>query len=407
MKRIITSLGVIVFVAALVAGGTGAFFNDTETSTGNIFTAGAIDLKVDSVAHINGLVCFDGAWHPESIVSWDEEDKELVLNEGVNVPLAIETYNLQFPANVPQAGDDCAGTWTETDLGPSNVFFDYSDLKPGDSGENTISLHVYDNDAYMCATIGNVADLDNGQTEPELEDGDDAGPAGELDSELSFVVWEEADGNNIYERGETILVENSDGQGIAGTYDLYSPAADRILKATTTTYLGVYWCYGDITIDDTDISCSGEEVDNISQTDSLKADITFYLEQARHNEDFTCGDDEPEEPTPITRLTLEKSLNQDLIDPVAETLWTLTASGTTAGTGVISGTESSPEVSSAVVVAGSYALSESAIAGFTLTSIVCGGTGVTFDDVTDTVTIPEGSNAVCTFTNTENTIQQP
>ena len=65
MKKIITSLGMIVFVGAVVAGGTGAFFSDTETSTANIFTAGALDLKVDSVAHINGLVCFDGAWTDE------------------------------------------------------------------------------------------------------------------------------------------------------------------------------------------------------------------------------------------------------------------------------------------------------------------------------------------------------
>lgn len=47
MKKILLSIGTIVAVAAIVAGGTAAFFNDTETSTGNIFTAGSIDLKVD------------------------------------------------------------------------------------------------------------------------------------------------------------------------------------------------------------------------------------------------------------------------------------------------------------------------------------------------------------------------
>ncbi|NCN52636.1 hypothetical protein GW943_02390 [Candidatus Parcubacteria bacterium] len=46
-KRVLLALGMMVFVAALVIGATGAFFNDTETSTGNIFTAGSIDLKVD------------------------------------------------------------------------------------------------------------------------------------------------------------------------------------------------------------------------------------------------------------------------------------------------------------------------------------------------------------------------
>lgn len=41
------SLSVIAAVAAIAVGGTMALFSDTETSNGNIFTAGSIDLKVD------------------------------------------------------------------------------------------------------------------------------------------------------------------------------------------------------------------------------------------------------------------------------------------------------------------------------------------------------------------------
>jgi predicted ribosomally synthesized peptide with SipW-like signal peptide len=48
-KRLIISLSVIGVVAAVAIGGTIAYFNDTETSTGNIFTAGSLDLKVDHV----------------------------------------------------------------------------------------------------------------------------------------------------------------------------------------------------------------------------------------------------------------------------------------------------------------------------------------------------------------------
>lgn len=47
MKKILFSMAGIVAVAAMVFAGTGALFSDTETSTGNVFTAGAIDLKVD------------------------------------------------------------------------------------------------------------------------------------------------------------------------------------------------------------------------------------------------------------------------------------------------------------------------------------------------------------------------
>jgi len=47
MKKIIISLAVIGIVAAIAVGGTYAYFSDTETSTGNTFTAGTLDLKVN------------------------------------------------------------------------------------------------------------------------------------------------------------------------------------------------------------------------------------------------------------------------------------------------------------------------------------------------------------------------
>ncbi|MDP2967529.1 MAG: TasA family protein [bacterium] len=53
-KRILISLSVIGAVAALVIGGTIAYFSDTETSTGNTFTAGTIDISVDNANPWNG-----------------------------------------------------------------------------------------------------------------------------------------------------------------------------------------------------------------------------------------------------------------------------------------------------------------------------------------------------------------
>ncbi|MCH8741870.1 hypothetical protein IH779_03130, partial [Patescibacteria group bacterium] len=43
MKKILISISIIGIAAAVAVGGTIAFFNDTETSTGNIFVAGTID----------------------------------------------------------------------------------------------------------------------------------------------------------------------------------------------------------------------------------------------------------------------------------------------------------------------------------------------------------------------------
>ncbi|MBP7061187.1 MAG: SipW-dependent-type signal peptide-containing protein, partial [Candidatus Moranbacteria bacterium] len=57
-KKIVMSLSVIAAVAAIAVGGTMALFSDTETSNGNIFTAGSIDLKVDHTkATYDGQPC--------------------------------------------------------------------------------------------------------------------------------------------------------------------------------------------------------------------------------------------------------------------------------------------------------------------------------------------------------------
>ncbi len=404
----------LVFVAAVVAGGTGAFFSDTETSTANTFTAGAIDLKVDSVAHVNGLVCFEGEWYPDDQVVWVdatlEDDAHLEWAEGVtpeSAAAAQAEYNEDFPSNVPRAGDECEGTWTLRDLNvvenqeqqelPSYRFFDYGDLTPGDSGENTISLHVVNNDAYMCATVDTVADNDNSQTEPEGDAETDLDPMaeGELDSELEFVIWED-DGNNILEEGEEVLVQTDNAEGIDGSYDLYT-ALNGALPAEEVAYLGVYWCYGDIDLVGTTLSCDGSDVGNISQTDSLAADIAFYVEQARHNEDFTCEERDPE-PLPNPILTLEKVANQDGVDPVSDSNWTLTATGPA----VVSGTDNdpapSPAITSISVPVGAYTLTETGeVAGFTFQGIQCTD-GVLVGNV---LTLALGDNAVCTFTNVE------
>jgi len=49
MKKILTSLVMIVMVAAVATGATLAQYSDPETSNGNTFTAGTLDLNVDGV----------------------------------------------------------------------------------------------------------------------------------------------------------------------------------------------------------------------------------------------------------------------------------------------------------------------------------------------------------------------
>ena len=86
MRKILLSVLLIGIVAVVAIGASRAFFSDTETSSGNTFTAGAIDLKIDNESWYNGALREDLGWK----------------------------Y------------DDLTG----------HLFFNYEDLKPGDWGED-------------------------------------------------------------------------------------------------------------------------------------------------------------------------------------------------------------------------------------------------------------------------------
>jgi predicted ribosomally synthesized peptide with SipW-like signal peptide len=277
MKKIITSIGMIVFVGALVVGGTGAFFSDTETSTGNVFTAGAIDLQVDAQAHYAGLICDDGEWVIES------------EQTGTTRPDLV--------------GDACDGTWTQTDLGITHKFFNISDIKPGDEGENTISLHVDNNDAWMCADVAITSNDDVSTVEPELGAGDAVNASstfdGELAQNLEFVAWNDnfvatgtVAGDNIHQAGEQLLFTPGPASDVlAGdTLTIADGGTGTPLPGGSTSYLGLAWCAGDMTASTGvgPIVCNGATMGNIAQTDSMTADITFRVEQSRNNAGFRC-----------------------------------------------------------------------------------------------------------------------
>lgn len=77
-KKIILSLSVIAIVSAAAVGGTMAYFSDTETSTGNTFTAGTLDLNLDggnvnvvkfTVANANPGESGSGTWQVNNVGS--------------------------------------------------------------------------------------------------------------------------------------------------------------------------------------------------------------------------------------------------------------------------------------------------------------------------------------------------
>lgn len=274
MKKIILSLALItIVIGSLTFGATTAFFSDTETSVGNSFTAGAIDLKVDNESYYNG-----------------------VLNAST--------------------------TWEATDL-TVEKFFDFPDLKPDDYGEDTISLHVETNDAFMCANVKLTSNADNTQTEPEaLVDGNGTS-TGELAGLVNFIWWAD-DGDNVLESDENVISQGPIGAlGVGGSTTIaLADSATNIWTGTAgpvpgnkTHFIGKAWCFGTLGTakvtqdasssamspagnnngngvsgepEDGGVTCDGRLLGNESQTDSLTADVVFTAVQSRNNKNFLC-----------------------------------------------------------------------------------------------------------------------
>lgn len=456
MKKLIRS-GLILAVIALAVGvGSRAFFSDTETSADNTFRTGAIDLKVDSVAHYNGMVCVDEKWsdctigevnllengsfetpivtqgagwdiQPSGVQGWTvgwepgqdtsfggndrPEVANLEFDKASAIPGATAQDGAQFteldsdwfgptnpltgePAlvhiyqdiptvagtiytlsywfsprpNTPESDnvmyvringsqvamhsaaggattnwvnysqtfvaigattrlefagggtsnslgvflDDvsfttsvctpnpdyiamvCNSSWTETDLGPTNQFFNFSDIKPGDFGENTISLHVIDNDAYACMYTSNMTETVAGPSEPRDEAYGDNPIDNAAAKQTYFFAWYD-DGDNIWESGEAPITDEGP---IAGEVFLNNGVftLPNILGGETK-YIGLAWCAGTMTAVDYEITCDGSGMDNKAQAKILTADISFYVEQVRNNPDFSCESVRPS-PTP-------------------------------------------------------------------------------------------------------------
>ena len=276
-KNILVSLAIIGAVAAIAIGGTVAYFSDTETSTGNTFTAGSIDLKVDNHCWYNGGECVCSG----DVCKW---------------------------VGGPNTGETCFCTWGEKDLTEDDLFVNFTDLKPGDWGEDTISFHVYNNDAWLCADVSIVEDNDVTCIEPETKSTDPSCKNnqvgdGELDNYLEVFAWADMCDDNGHTPGDNIYTPQCDTALMTEpvkltNYEGTFPIADSqysafggALEGSKDYYIGKAWCFGDMTIEcDGTIKCDGKNVQNDAQTDKLKLDVSFEAVQARNNDNFVCSD---------------------------------------------------------------------------------------------------------------------
>ena len=245
MKKILLSMAVIIVVAGAVAGVTVAFFNDTETSTGNIFTAGSVDLTVDSFgATYNGALVQDASWPAMNLTN--------------------------------------------------EKFFTLEDLKPADIYNRSISAHVSSNPAWLCIGKKNLNDQENGINEAEDDAGDTTASVGELSQNVHVLVWKEIVPDLVHQTNEPILIDSF--------FDVFT---DLPLRDSTTgngptdpiqtELLAMSLCGGNHVVAPGagfggEVTCNGGSMNDKAQTDSLSADLVIYGEQYRNNPNFKCAD---------------------------------------------------------------------------------------------------------------------
>jgi len=351
-RKLLGAMGTIGGAATLGGASTMAFFSDEEEFTNNRLVAGELDLKVDWEEHysdwsddeVNGLELEPvmdlseiptgnpGGLSPDPtdpdnwvgfppgfgdlLYVWVGDVAQFMENtaidahpdsDGDGVQDIIKTrqqirtdnpflsegaierrFRDQF-ADVPDA------------LADRRPLIDLADLKPGDFGEVTFSVHLFDNPGYLWLNGGLVDASEGEPSEPERKDRDELDGVVELLDEIQVALWHD-DGNNVFTDPEYVVhrkpVEGPDSDenvelsrdealiargtlrelldelsgenGIPLDADPRSDERD-CFPNSTTRFLGFAWW---LPVDHA----------NEIQTDSVSFDLGFYTEQCRHND---------------------------------------------------------------------------------------------------------------------------
>jgi predicted ribosomally synthesized peptide with SipW-like signal peptide len=204
-RKLLAGLGTVGLASAGAGLGTSAFFSDRESFTNNSLRAGELDLLVDwqqtydgpaesavygsaGRPYVNAYPDSDGDGVqddvPQSFVVWAKRNG-YDLNTAAGQSAAVAAFKDAFFADLGEGND-----WEAPLVA-------LEDVKPGDTGEVTLSLHLFDNPAYIRMLGDLTGEAENGLTEPEAEV-DSTPDTGELGENVDVVVWND-DGDNAYE----------------------------------------------------------------------------------------------------------------------------------------------------------------------------------------------------------------
>ena len=192
-RKLLAGVGTVGLASAGAGLGTSAYFSDEESFENNTLTAGELDLKLDYKSTYLG-----GPGRLEAVQAMGYADAEYL---GDGRYLLDQTPQ---PADMEEWEDGLAGfdfCSPEADEflvnGDGISIFQLSDIKPGDSGEMTVSIHICDNPAWLEMGGELLENAENSVSEPEGEV--DTTEGGDLADAIDVTVWYDEDCDNVYE----------------------------------------------------------------------------------------------------------------------------------------------------------------------------------------------------------------
>ncbi|WP_193309660.1 VWA domain-containing protein [Halorubrum halophilum] len=207
-RKLLAGLGAVGVASAGAGLGTTAYFNDTETFAGNSLTAGELDLLVDwqqTYDFGNGHTFINA--HPDH-----DGDGEQSISDGEGGQIKYSDFldpddEDSTGENLPILNCDNIPPIDEADFRtdpvtgePMDTLVQLTDVKPGDEGEITFSLHLCDNPGYVWMQADNVSESEGVDTDPEMAV--DTPDGGDLAQFINAKLWYDADCDNVRDEAE-------------------------------------------------------------------------------------------------------------------------------------------------------------------------------------------------------------
>ncbi|MEZ3117422.1 SipW-dependent-type signal peptide-containing protein [Halobaculum sp. MBLA0147] len=242
-RKVLAGVGAVGLASAGAGLGTSAFYSDREEFQNNEVVAGELDLLVDwqQTYTANGQTAFVNA-HPDHD---DDGEQSIRLPDG-SVRRYTDDAGLEGPDdngrnvdvldcdNIPPLSEATFGTDPTTGA-PQEALIDLGDVKPGDEGEVTFSLHLCDNPGYIWMQADDVSESEGLNTDSEAAVDETDGP--DLASNIEVEMWYDEDCDNVRDEAEPVdIMLTLDFSG-SMLYDQYGGVvSDDEITIDGTTY---------------------------------------------------------------------------------------------------------------------------------------------------------------------------